>query len=83
MWVVSDPASLRAPRLEDGAGVPFHPLAPPVGTSPAAVAVEAPEEELVTVLLEGSAPPICLRRVCSSDVNNLPRLRSEDTLCAG
>lgn len=79
MWVISDPvASLRAPRMGDGAGIPFHPLAPRVGTSPAALAVEAPEEELVTVLLEGPAPPVCLRRVCSSDVNN-----SEDVLCAG
>ena len=46
----------QGPHDGDGAGVPFHPLAPRVGTSPAAVAVEAPEEELVT-LLEGSAPP--------------------------
>ncbi|CAI9171414.1 unnamed protein product [Rangifer tarandus platyrhynchus] len=53
--------------MGDGAGIPFHPLAPRVGTSPAALAVEAPEEELVTVLLEGPAPPVCLRRVCSSD----------------
>ena len=62
MWVVSDPvARLTAPRM--GMELLFPSILwPRVGTSPAAVAVEAPEEELVT-LLEGSAPhlpPACV-----------------------
>ena len=56
MWVVSDlVASLRAPRMGMELLSPSI-LWPRVGTSPAAVAVEAPEEDLGT-RLEGSAPP--------------------------
>lgn len=71
MWLISDLViSLGAPRMGDGAGLPFYPLAPRVGPCPAAIAVESSRggagDGAAGRLCSPRLPPACHdQRTCS------------------